>query len=250
MAKISAAATKAAAKVVREILRRHSDGKPPNIRAATRAASRALVGSSRWEGDKRLLREVFAESAYGWQMQEKTLYRLALLLEKIETGAKAKLGRAVLSEIARKEVLSLLREHEWAELPYGAELAHLRRALDPELQGRLRKFEQWAIDRGHNRWRVFVSTQRILAPLACYSRTGGVERAWHEFKPAEQRDFIKWGIARERIMLRMAPAHIRAIERFPVDQGDRLESALDALDLPHTEEWRRRIARAMAVGSQ
>lgn len=184
-------------------------------------------------------------------MQERTFTRLCLLLERVEPGSTKRLVDAIRSERAVRETMRILRQSDWAELPDGMELAAIEQRLDDWSRHQLDSFEGWAIEQGHNEWRVLVSRQRILAPLACHARTCGVERGWDELGKQEKRDFIRWGIARERILLRVAPAYVRAIARFPVgDTGhdQDLKFVMEALDIPDTEENRRNLERRWTWG--
>jgi hypothetical protein len=239
MAMISKTATLAARRVARDVVRRRFGETWGSCRQAALAAN--LDDPSRVDADRRFLQTVVVESMRGpWQ--ERRLNRLATLLEKMEPGSAVRLAGAVRSKKATQVMNEHRRKSEWAELPDPIELIRIEQQLTSAEWASIESFEEWAQRQGHERWRIRLARRRILAPLVCYARTFGVERGWHELTPREQSQFIETGIARERIMLRVAPAHIRAMERFPTDaDSPDLEFTLEALGLPKTSEWKRKV---------
>ncbi len=235
MARISRTAMLAATKVARDVVTRRFGEDWGYCRRAALAVNQddpARVGA-----DRRFLQTILRHGL-GGRWQERTLNRLATLLEKIEPGSAVRVARAVRSKKATRLMNEHRRGSEWAELPDSIELIRAERQLSRPHRALIRKFVEWAEDQGHGPWRIRLAKARVLAPLVCYARTLGVERGWHELTTRERSQFIEAGIARERIMLRVAPAHIRAMERFPTPD---LDFALDALDVPKTEELKKKI---------
>jgi len=149
-------------------------------------------------------------------------------------GSSARPGRA------ESEAKRVMKGREWARLASGPEIWRLKRQMDESSLKLLEEFKQWARKRGHNRWRVVLSEYRILSPLVCHHRTFGIERGWHELTDRERKDFVRWGIARERVMLKVPPAGVRATELFRPE-----DDVLQHLTAKEREDWKR-----FAVGAE
>lgn len=201
------------ANLVREVLERHfRHGRSPraNVRAATRQASKHREDSSEWERDRQLLQRV----AYGAPRPTRlnTVRRVAEMLERIEPGAASRIAPLERQQEARQLLAKRWVAMKWASPAKPMELVKVKHQLrqDGELV-QLKEFRDWARSRWHHAWRISVAERRILEPLVCYDRTGGIERGWGNFSARERRNFIRWGVLREKLLLRGGTAESRAL---------------------------------------
>lgn len=127
----------------------------------------------------------------------------------------------------------------WMKLAGGIEAAKLRsphgplsKTEDSWVLRELDAFERWALGRGHDRFRVQWSIQRILAPFFAHERTGGIERAFGELTREEKKTVVHNAIAVERAWLGAIPAYQRAWKvkqkrAKPIDSSKSWEEIID-----------------------
>ena len=249
--KLSVPVTQAAICAVQNAIDRRF-GETVSIREIARRVSPARPKTPQHETDRKLLQRAMRSESYGRRMQKKTFDRFVILLERIKKGAGKRLTRVIQSERAARVMTQVYRDTDWAEHPLEPkELQAIQRSLSPEARKRIAAFRRRARSGGHDKRRIALAVRRILQPPACHARTMGIERGWHEFNREEQDDFIKWGIGRERILLRTSPAKYRAIDRFPVDDrlhNEDLEFVLNILPDDILEKNRAAITRAIEKG--
>ena len=191
------------------------------------------------DANRRMLSRVAYELPAGRGMQLKVFDRLANLLECIEPGAGNRCRQLLIDQERLARWKNAHKASDWLEPAAPEEASALQREgkgpgsawydkrqsaimdallpggpLSADHLGKIRKFRDDALAKGHERIRVDQSLRRFLAPFCAHARTGGIERGWHELSPAEQDAVIRHGLEVEKIWLGPRPSTLRIYHGF------------------------------------
>lgn len=83
----------------------------------------------------------------------------------------------------------------------GTRLWQLIRRLQRQFPKEWQPLQLRITKRGHLKSRAGLAFLRVVEPLSAAEDTWGVERSWQELSDQEMREFIRAGVARERILL-------------------------------------------------